>query len=82
MHTLAFVQAERAGPPGPKASGVNARWPRFGTKRGAQPANPTEARRDARMLFGLVGVLLALLDLQPRPLGRLLQPLAQHRTGR
>ncbi|AIJ46629.1 hypothetical protein O987_12530 [Comamonas testosteroni TK102] len=46
MHTLAFVQAERAGPPGPKASGVKAGWPRFGTKRGAQPANPTAARRD------------------------------------
>src|SRR3546814_9123637 len=46
MHTLAFVQAERAGPRGPKASGVKAGWPRFGTKRGAQPANPTAARSE------------------------------------
>src|SRR5690606_28681899 len=82
MHTLAFVQAERAGTPGPKASGVKAGWPRFGTKRGAQPAKPTAARRDARMLLSGFFARLALLDLQPRPLGRLLQLLAQHRTGR
>src|SRR3546814_10403519 len=55
MHTLAFVQAERAGPRGPKASGVKAGWPRFGTKRGAQPANPTAARRDARLFLALLG---------------------------
>src|SRR3546814_18355958 len=55
MHTLAVVQAERAGPRGPKASGVKAGWPRFGTKRGAQPANPTAARRDARLFLALLG---------------------------
>lgn len=75
-------QAERAGPRGPKASGVKAGWPRFGTKRGAQPANPTAARRDARMLLSGLLARLPLLDLQPRPLGRLLQLLAQHRTRR
>lgn len=42
-------QAKRAGPSGPKTSGVKAEWPRFGTRRGAQPANPTAARRDARI---------------------------------
>jgi hypothetical protein len=40
-------QAERAGPQGPEASGIKAGWPRFGTKRGAQPASPTAERRDA-----------------------------------
>lgn len=34
------------------------------------------------MLFGLICVLLVLLDLQPCPLGRLLQLLAQNRTRR
>ena len=43
-------QAERAGPQGPEASGIKAGWPRFGTKRGAQPASPTAARRDAWMI--------------------------------
>jgi hypothetical protein len=28
---------------------IKAEWPRFGTKRGAQPASPTAVRRDARM---------------------------------
>ncbi|HBP5774812.1 hypothetical protein CAY91_17015 [Pseudomonas aeruginosa] len=35
LPTPAFVQAECAGPQGPKASGVKAGRPRFGTKRGA-----------------------------------------------
>ncbi len=47
LHTQALVQAERAGPSGPKASGVKVEWPRLGTRRGAQPANPTAARRGA-----------------------------------
>ena len=36
-------------PQGPEASGIKAEWPRFGTKRGAQPASPTAVRRDARI---------------------------------
>jgi len=50
LYTLAFGQAQRAGPDqraGPEASGIKAEWPRFGTKRGAQPASPTAQRRDA-----------------------------------
>jgi len=48
-HSRFSWQAKRAGPSGPKTSGVKAEWPRFGTRRGAQPANPTAARRDARI---------------------------------
>jgi hypothetical protein len=40
-------QAERAGPRGPETSGIKAGWPRLGTRRGAQTANPTAVRRDA-----------------------------------
>ena len=43
-HSRLSGQAERAGPRGPEASGVKAEWPRFGTKRGAQFANPTAYR--------------------------------------
>ena len=34
----------------PEASGIKAAWPRLGTRRGATPASPTAARRDA-LLF-------------------------------
>ncbi len=34
------------GPRGPKASGIKPGWPRLGTRRGAQTARPTAARRD------------------------------------
>lgn len=50
LHIPASGQVERAGPDqqaGPEASGVKAEWPRLGTRRGAQPANPTAARREA-----------------------------------
>jgi hypothetical protein len=30
-----------------KIQGIKAGWPRFGTKRGAQPVNPTAVGRDA-----------------------------------
>ncbi|MAZ69788.1 MAG: hypothetical protein CMK45_04270 [Porticoccus sp.] len=38
-------------PYGPEASGIKAGWPRFDTKRGAQPASPTAVRRDATACF-------------------------------
>jgi hypothetical protein len=35
---------------GPETSGIKAGWPRLGTRRWAQPASPTAARRDAQCL--------------------------------
>ena len=66
-------------------SGARERWkPEGGETRAArldaQHDSATAARRDARMLgTELIAVRLAL---QPRPLGRLLQPFPQHRTWR
>ena len=63
LHTPAVEQAQRAGTDqraGPKASGIKAEWPRFGTKRGAQPASPTAARRDATSKY----------HIEPAPLRR------------
>jgi hypothetical protein len=44
-------QASRAGQEPakrrPETSGIKAAWPRLGTRRGATPASPTAARRDA-----------------------------------
>ena len=50
LHIPAAGHVDRAGReqhPGREASGVKAEWPRLGTRRGAQPANPTAARREA-----------------------------------
>ena len=43
----------------PKASGIKAARPRFGTKRGARPASPTVVRRDA-IVFSLATVKITL----------------------
>ena len=67
LHTPAVEQAQRAGTDqraGPKASGIKAEWPRFGTKRGAQPASPTAARRDG---IGLVSRYSAGANTEPQP---------------
>lgn len=54
-HTPPATSGKRSAQAGtqgrPETSGIKAEWPRFGTKRGAQPASPKAARRDARYVF-------------------------------